>query len=436
MASLNGNEPDLGALRYQFVAGPSGGRSDFVLRQQSDPTAGFAWAGQENFDQLGRAVFRWAKDQLGSLCGLEPLRDFGPATPYATPGLRGRAAPVLLLIPGDVPGGDCGTWSRRLSINDTTTSGAMFEYIFRAQDRGWSVVVTDPHPDTSPHHHMQQLWSKLLRDSQMTRLLIVGHSYGGPVSMGLLKAEPGACERMGALVLTDGAPHAPPQRPAVAHPTPAPRLPHALWGRAPRVAPPLLSQPGLLGRACVHVALAGMAWHPSGWGSGEMVDERVPSEEELTRQIEINDLAEAGGEGKGSGESREEMRAMRERCQRFAATCPAAFAPATPEVRACVARVARKYAASTLTAGTPMRIEGGSGLLVVSAGSDSHGDTTHAAMEHAFAFLESGASGGAEAANAQPRADLQRGSGGGGVFGLLPPGSARRLCDGSLCSMS
>ena len=186
----------------------------------------------------------------------------------------------------------------------------------------------------------------------------------------------------------------------------------------------------------MHVALAGMAWHPSGWGSGEMVDERVPSEEELTRQIEINDLAEAGGEGKGSGESREEMRAMRERCQRFAATCPAAFAPATPEVRACVARVARNYAASTLAAGTPMRIEGGSGLLVVSAGSDSHGDTTHAAMEHAFAFLESGASGGAEAANAQPRADLQRGSGGGGVFGLLPPGSARRLCDGSLCSMS
>ena len=268
MASLNGNEPDLVALRYQFVAGPSGGRSDFVLRQQSDPTAGFAWAGQENFDQLGRAVFRWAKDQLASLCGLEPLREFAPAVPFATPGLRGRAAPVLLLIPGDVPGGDCGTWSRRLSINDTTTSGAMFEYIFRAQDRGWSVVVSDPHLAASPHQHLQQLWCRLLRDSQMTRLLIVGHSYGGPVSMGLLKAEPDACERMGALVLTDGAPHAP-RAPCRRAPHACPASPACTVGgtamrRTATARSATAISAGLGTCACMwrsRGVAAGMAWH-------------------------------------------------------------------------------------------------------------------------------------------------------------------------------
>lgn len=218
----------LAALGYTFVAGPSGSPSDFVLRQVADPTAGFAWKGQENFTALGKAVFVWSKEMMVSHCGLEVLRGYEPALPFATPGLADRAAPVLVLITGDVPGGDAGTWSRRLCINDTTKTGAMFEYIARAQAKGWSVVVPDVNGSPCPHAHMSALWAQLLKGSKMTKLLIVGHSYGGPVGISLLKSAPDACERLGAIVTTDG-----------------------------------------------------MGWHVAGWDSIEQVDETVPTAEEV-----------------------------------------------------------------------------------------------------------------------------------------------------------
>ena len=80
----------------------------------------------------------------------------------------------------------------------------MFEQIFSAQQRGWSVVVPDHNGADAPHQHMQQLWQKLLRPSSFTKLLMVGHSYGGPVGLSLFKSEPEACDRLGAVVTTDG----------------------------------------------------------------------------------------------------------------------------------------------------------------------------------------------------------------------------------------
>ena len=229
-AASDGAAPgeDLASLGYQMVAGPSGSKGDFVLRQLKDPSAGFAWAGQENFDALGKAVFVWCKEQLISLCGLEVLSGYDGAAPYATPGFASRAAPVLVLLTGDVPGGDAGTWSRRLVINNSTATGAMFDYVFGAQQRGWSVVIPDTNGPVTPHRHMQQLWQQLLRPSPFTRLLMVGHSYGGPVAMSLLKSEPEACGRLGAVVTTDG-----------------------------------------------------MAWAAAGWDTIEQIDESVPTDEQV-----------------------------------------------------------------------------------------------------------------------------------------------------------
>ena len=46
----------LAALGYAYVPGPSGEPSDLVLRQTADPSRGFAWKGQEDYDRVGAAV--------------------------------------------------------------------------------------------------------------------------------------------------------------------------------------------------------------------------------------------------------------------------------------------------------------------------------------------------------------------------------------------
>jgi hypothetical protein len=97
------------------------------------------------------------------------------------------------------------------------------------------------------------------------------------------------------------------------------------------------------------------------------------------------------------------MTEMRLRCERFEALVPPAFAPPNAKVRACVAALGRNYAASMLPAGTPLRVEPEDAMPFASAGSDSHGDTTYAAIESVFAFLTAGAAGEAAAANASLR---------------------------------
>lgn len=380
----------LAALGYTYVAGPSGARSDFVLRQIADPSAGFAWAGQENFNSLGKAVFLWAREMLVSHCGLEKLSGYGSAVPYATPGLAGRNAPILMLLCGDVPGCDAGAWNRRLCINNSTTEGAMFEYVFRAQERGWSVLVPDIHGASAPHKHMQDLWTQLLEGSAATRLLMVGHSYGGPVGLSLLKSAPSACERLGAVVTSDG-----------------------------------------------------MAWHVGGWDSIEQLDEAVPTEPEVrlhARPIRTApercdedarappapidapaapsrwraQMAQLASDGKADEESQQ----MYERSKRFADLAPAAFQPAAPAVRDCVAQLVRNYAHSTLPVGTTTRVEPTDRILTLSAGTEDHGQVTHNVIDHAFAYLDCGAAGAAAGANARARA-----LGCGAAVGLETPAS-------------
>ena len=102
----------LASFGYKFIPGPSGRRGDFVLRKIADETAGFTFEGPEHFGSLAKAVMLWVRERLVTLCGLEALPGFSwAATPYATPNLLDKEAPVLLLCCGDVPGGDAGTWS-------------------------------------------------------------------------------------------------------------------------------------------------------------------------------------------------------------------------------------------------------------------------------------------------------------------------------------
>lgn len=330
----------LASFGYKFIPGPTGSRGDFILRKVDDDTASFTFEGPEHFAALAKATFQWARERLVSICGLEAMPGFAhSATPYVTPGIMEKEAPMLLLCCGDVPGGDAGTWTRRLCINEGTVSGTMFEYIFRAQKRGWSVCVADSHAHdgaSSPHAHLVEVWQKVISKSKATCLLVVGHSYGGPNAVGLLKAAPDALPLLGALAGTDA-----------------------------------------------------MAWQLStGWTSATL-DEMVPSEEEMRAYLEQSAPA-----------AREEATSERERCAQYARTVPAAFEPLPPAVADRLAAVGRNFIASDQPVGTPIRTEAGK-MVLVSAGATEHGATTHAAIDGVFAFLDRGAAGTAQAANAE-----------------------------------
>lgn len=335
----------LSACGYSYVPGPSGELADWVLRQLSDTQKGFEWRGQEDYDALGAAVLQHVRAQLVTLCGLEEVRvpTATGAAVYATPGLAAREAPLLLLVCGSAPGGAVGVWGRSLCINGSLREGAMFEYIFEAQARGWSVVVADPNISEGegaprvlgsecPHVHLRSVWDVLIAPAASQRVLIVAHSYGGPASVHLLKVLSGEqLERVAALAFTDG-----------------------------------------------------MAWSPKGWGIVSMLQEVLPSDEDVA-----------------SAAKPDAVSAMRAIWRRYAAFAPAAFEPPSAEVQRALAARGRNFVASPQALGVLVAAEGPEGCPLVSAGHESHPSTTHAAMAAVFDFLARGAAGTAAAANAE-----------------------------------
>jgi len=197
----------LAALGYAYVPGPAlslAQPSDWVLRKLNDPTAAFSWDGQDHYDQLGAAAVGWVRGMLCSLCELEPVPVAGGGTIYCSPRLSEQTV-VCLLVCGSAPGGDAGVWGRSLCINGSTADGAMFRYIFECRRRGWAVVVLDPHAGACPHVHLCEAWRAVDgMASSLARVLIVAHSYGAPLAVHLLKAEPLALARLAGLALTDG----------------------------------------------------------------------------------------------------------------------------------------------------------------------------------------------------------------------------------------
>lgn len=63
----------------------------------------------------------------------------------------------------------------------------MYDYIAKAHERGWIVIVADPFgDDASPHRHMLELSKQLLSEGQGP-IMIVAHSYGAAMTLGMLK---------------------------------------------------------------------------------------------------------------------------------------------------------------------------------------------------------------------------------------------------------
>lgn len=319
----------LRSLGYGYVPGPGASQSDWVLSPR------FAWKGQENYDAVAAACTAWVKAQLAPRFGLAPVK-LGEATAYATPHLSSWSGPVLLLICGSAPGGDCGVWGRALCINDSTLSGSMFETISRAKERGWAVVVADPHgcgANDSPHKHLLTLWKNI----PGAPLLVIGHSYGAAMAVGMLKAaeaEFGAqavAQKMRALALTDG-----------------------------------------------------MVWAPAtGWRGGAAV-----AHEGLSVNATDAELDEAAGD---DAAKRKALAARRAELRKWQAVLPS-FEPPSDALLQLLVSVGRDWVASERPLGTRVAVEGQRLIPSVSAGVTSHPATTHAALDDVFAFLDRAAS--------------------------------------------
>eukprot|EP00755_Sulcionema_specki_P028304 Sspe_Gene.89599::Locus_61344_Transcript_1_1_Confidence_1.000_Length_1539::g.89599::m.89599 len=205
----------LEALGYCYIQ--RDGPSDLVLRQKADQNKGFEWKDQAHYDRLGDAVVAFVQEQLVQLCGLEMLKlpkDTAPQTTiYASPGLSTHKGPVVVLVCGSAPGGAAGVWGRSICINHTLRDGAMFEYIAKAKERGWGVVVTNPGVNEidgapvpgseCPHRHFAAVWKEVIAPAPASSVLIVAHSYGGPGTVYLLKTLGEERNRIAAVAFTD-----------------------------------------------------------------------------------------------------------------------------------------------------------------------------------------------------------------------------------------
>ena len=325
----------LSSLGYIYVPGASGARSDFVLRQSDKPNEGFTWKGQENYDAVGAAAVAWVQCQLTAQFGLETVH-LSNSVAYASPCLSQHRGPTMLLICGSAPGGAAGVWGRSLIMNQTTHEGAMFDFILRAQSRGWAVVVANPHDDSkSPHRHLTELYHALLAPRAAAQpLLVVAHSYGAALTMGLLKSAPEAAVQLAALALTDG-----------------------------------------------------MVWTADGWSGEGLLHEEVPTAAQLDAAI----AAKKGTDTELSSFAELAAQSFREELARSSEVAPAAFAPPSRALQARVAALGRNWVVSELPVGSRVSLGRHSVAALmptVSAGATAHPSTTFAARDDIFAFLD------------------------------------------------
>ena len=135
----------------------------------------------------------------------------------------------------------------------------------------------------------------------------------------------------------------------------------------------LKSRPEALARLAALALTDGMSWGVGGWSSTRLLEEAIPGDQELTDS------------GAGEGDF-----AMRDTLLHFKLAAPEAFEPISEAVAAKIIATTCNFVSSEEPAGTPVVGDGEQGagaLTCVSAGSQAHPSTTHAATEHVFEFL-------------------------------------------------
>jgi len=210
----------------------------------------------------------------------------------------------------------------------------MLRTIQRAKAAGWAVVVADPHRDEAiaPHQHLVKLWMQALKPCADRPLLVLAHSYGAALSIGMLKAAEAsgaAIQHVLALALTDG-----------------------------------------------------MVGTPAGWqGGAALVHE---GRQAHCTDEELCAIAPSGGDALAT------LKAQRDRLRQHVKAVPSAFGSPSDGLLAQLRAIACNWVVSAKPLGRRVSIGGPreSRLATVSAGVTSHPATTHAALDDIFAFLE------------------------------------------------
>jgi len=115
-----------------------------------------------------------------------------------------------------------GQWARRLIINDCLDSGTQLPFIREAQSMGFAVLVLNTNHNSapvpgkrtrakpirgseSPRAHGRHVWENLvMKNKQITEIVIVAHSFGGVVTTEIASAFPEYwLSRVKALAFTD-----------------------------------------------------------------------------------------------------------------------------------------------------------------------------------------------------------------------------------------
>jgi hypothetical protein len=148
----------------------------------------FQFRGQPHYERLGLAVEAYVQALLRSRFGM--LRHFlADHTPvFATPDLETRSGALVLLCGGGRVA--AGQWARRLCINQSLATGAVFNYIRDAQAAGLSVLILNPNDARSSERHCAMAWRTVLEPcaetGRLRHVALVAHSYGGVCTVAML----------------------------------------------------------------------------------------------------------------------------------------------------------------------------------------------------------------------------------------------------------
>ena len=180
---------------------------------------------QRHYEALGEVITTHVYNLLEKEAGLERVNvpvdaERGEATSFVfqSPDFLQNKEKLLLLIHGSGVV-RAGQWARRLIINDCLRTGTQLPFISRAVRNGYAVLVLNTNLNTyqsaeggleekirengSPEEHAIYVWKTLVTQSPAKQVDIIAHSYGGCVTVDLMRKCLDARRRVHHIAFTD-----------------------------------------------------------------------------------------------------------------------------------------------------------------------------------------------------------------------------------------
>lgn len=163
---------------------------------------------RKNYEELGEAITEYVYNLLETDCRLlrvplPKIKDFsyrilseGPRSfIFVSPGYHEKED-LLVLIHGSAPV-RAGQWSRRLIISNSLKDGTQIEFIKKAMELNYGVVVFNNNDNKrngrpilrcyGPKTHSVTAWTEYIKPAKAKRIAIIAHSAGGAITIELAK---------------------------------------------------------------------------------------------------------------------------------------------------------------------------------------------------------------------------------------------------------